>query len=278
MALLKSGKFKISRFENLELHATLDIDVRRQQCLILGNISPPDENLLELLLLAHTCKKEKAKRVIALLPYLAYTRADKQKSRESLTNAWVGKLFAASGIDSVITVDLHSQRNEHEFSVPITSLSAAKVLAFELHKEKFKDASILAPDYGALERCKLLAVVLGIKKIAYIEKTRTTNGVKHGEIIGPTARQVILHDDILDGGGTLISAASRLSKLGVKDIYVAVTHGLFTGVVWKELWQLGVKKIICTNSLPISKTLNDRRIKTVSISALLKESVSNIIA
>ena len=271
-----SGRFQLSRFANGELHCLLKTAVARKHCLILGSIAPPDENLLSFLLLADTCKKEKAASVTALLPYLAYTRQDKDKSGESLSNAWVSKLFAACGIDKIITVDLHSERNQKLSAIPIVSLSCAQQLAFELKKAK-AGASILAPDQGAVAKALALASALKIKDVAFIKKTRTKNGVTHGKIVGPIGRKVILHDDMLDTGGTLVSAARRLNKQGASEIYVAITHGLFTGLEWKQLWKLGVKKIICTDSIPKVRQIKEPRIKIVSIAPLLRKAISRLL-
>lgn len=117
------GQFRATRFENGELHLTLQTPVAKEDCLVLGSIAPPDENLLSALLLAHTLKKEGARRVTAILPYLAYARDDKNKPGESMATAWAGSLACASGIDEVMTVDVHSERAKGLFPISVLSLS-----------------------------------------------------------------------------------------------------------------------------------------------------------
>ena len=107
---LTSAQFRVARFENGELHVEVQSFVKAESGLILGSISPPDEQLLSALLLAHTLKKEGARRVTAVFPYLGYARHDKVKPGESLATAWVGKIVQASGIDQAIAVDVHSER------------------------------------------------------------------------------------------------------------------------------------------------------------------------
>jgi ribose-phosphate pyrophosphokinase len=106
------------RFENAEICVHVDTQTKNENCAILASISPPDEQLLFTLLLAHTLEKEGARRVAAILPYLAYTRHDKNRPGENLATAWVGELMRSSGIDEVITVDVHSERAMDLFPSP----------------------------------------------------------------------------------------------------------------------------------------------------------------
>jgi ribose-phosphate pyrophosphokinase len=246
------GRFRVRRFENGELHLDLQTLVRGENCFFLGSIAPPDEQLLSTLLLAHTLKKEGARRVTALLPYLAYARDDKDKPGESLATAWAGALTQASGIDQVITVDVHSERAKRLFPMPVLSLSPAEVFAEALNRCGLRRATIVAPDEGAIARCEAVQRAAGTPsgKIPYFEKQRTETGITHAGPIGAVGRQVVIVDDILDTGGTLLSACEKLAEAGVAEITIMVTHGLFTGERWKHLRALGVKRIFCTDSVP----------------------------
>ena len=129
---IRVGQFSVDRFPNQELHAALQTNVAGEECVILGTIAPPDEQLLSILLLSHTLKKEGAHHIIALVPYLAYARDDKRKERKSLATAWVGALLKASGVDEVITVDVHSTEAQDLFPLPLVSLSPANIFAQEM--------------------------------------------------------------------------------------------------------------------------------------------------
>lgn len=251
-ANLALGSFQVSRFENRELHLDLETRVRNESCLILGSIAPPDEQLLSALLLAHTLKKEGAHHVTAVFPYLAYARDDKDKPGKSLATAWVGSLVRASGLDAVITVDVHSERARRLFPIPVLSVSPAETFADALTRCGLRGATIVAPDGGAIGRCEALQRAAGLARtpIPYFEKQRTATGITHVGPIGEVGRQTVIVDDILDTGGTLISACEKLREAGVEEIAIMVTHGLFTGERWKELWGLGVKRIFCTDSVP----------------------------
>jgi ribose-phosphate pyrophosphokinase len=253
VAPLTIGRFQTSRFQNGELHIDLQTKVTGEHCLVLGSLAPPDEDFLSALLLAHTLKKDGANEVTALFPYLAYARHDKARPGQSLTTAWVGSLAAASGINQVITVDVHSSQTNRLFPIPVVSLSPAPILAEALHQYRLTGATIVAPDSGAIARCDAVKAAAGMpsSQTPYFEKHRTETGIVHTGAIGQVGRQAVLIDDILDTGGTLVSACEKLAEAEQREIHIMVTHGLFTGERWKRLSELGVKRIFCTDSVPL---------------------------
>jgi ribose-phosphate pyrophosphokinase len=270
---LRSGQFQISRYNNGELHGQVQGPVSSEHCIILGSIAPPDDQLFSLLLLAHTLRKERAEKITAILPYLAYCREDKVKPGESLATAWVGSLLKSSGIDEVLTIDVHSERDKQLFPIPLTSLSTAEVFAAAIKEHHLIDATIVAPDNGAIRRCNEVKSAAGmpIGETPYFEKRRTAQGIiQHGPI-GRVGTRVVIVDDMLDTGGTLISACERLQEAGVKEICVFVSHGLFTETDWTKLWSLGVKRIFCTDTVPLCAGFDATRISILTIVPLLRE-------
>ena len=267
-----AGEFRAARFENRELRIDVRTAVRNESCVLLGSIAPPDEHMMSALLLAHTLEKEGARQVTAIFPYLAYARHDKDKPGESLATAWVGAVARASGIDQVITVDVHSERGTKLFPIPVISLSPAKIFADALDRSGLLRATIVAPDEGAIGRCEAVKKAAGLAPgtIPYFEKRRTPKGITHAGPVGDVGQQVVMVDDILDTGGTLVSACERLREAGAEEISVMVTHGLFTGERWKQLWRFGVKRIFCTDSVPFADGLDTAGIEQLSLVPLLK--------
>lgn len=267
-----SGKFAVERFPNDELHVTLYTDVAERECIVLGSIAPPEVNMVSFLLLCHTLKKEGAQRVTAVLPYLAYSRHDKKEPQKSYAAAFIGDLLSASGVDEVVTVDVHSRSDVRLFPIPLISLSPAKIFEQEVSKLKFSNVTVVSPDEGALQRAGDIVKRLKIKKeIAYVVKRRTSNGVKFVDLKGTVGKKAIVIDDILDTGKTLIACCEKIRERGAKEIYIMVTHGLFTGSEWEKLWGLGVKRIYCTDSVPLPKYVSYKKIKVLSIIPLLAE-------
>ncbi len=242
---------EFSRFCNGELYLRLGAPVANRVCGVLGSLAPPEAQMLWVLLLAHTLRREGARSVVALLPYLGYARQDRADPGQSLGTAWAGDLLRAAGVDRVITVDVHSLRAVGCLAMSLDSLSPAQLFASVLTDRWVSDVSVVAPDEGALERCEAVRRAAGIDApLAYLRKRRDANGVAHSALVGAVSRRVAIVDDILDTGATLLSACTELRRAGAKEILVFAAHGLFTGERWRELPALGVQRIYTTDSVP----------------------------
>ena len=235
------GRFRLGRFSDGELWVELDDPVEGRDCAVLGSLAPPDEQMLATLLLAHTLRRAGARRVIALAPYLGYARQDRAQPGRSLGAAWAGALLQAAGVEEVITIDIHSADAAACFPMPVTSHSPASLFAAELRRGGPGDLTVVAPDEGALERCAAVAAAAGVKApVAYLRKRRTAEGVVHHALVGEVGSRAVLVDDILDTGGTLLSACAELRRAGAREISVMVTHGTLSGERWRELPAAGV--------------------------------------
>lgn len=265
------GSFSVNRYANNEMHITLGTDVRGQECTILGTITPPDTNLVSFLLLADTLKRKGARKVTALLPYLAYTRHDKIVTKESLATAWVGELFERSQVDAITTFSLHSDEDREYIPLPINSLSLSEKFAEIITEYGLTDAALVAPDEGAIDRCEAVKRAAHMQtNVASFKKRRTKTGVTLSQISGTIKPKVVIIDDMIDTGQTLIACCKKLNALGVRTITIMVTHGLFTGTEWQHLWKLGVDRIYCTDSIPPALLPKDAHITVIPIIPLLQ--------
>jgi len=273
---IKKGAYQLERFTNDEAQIIINDDVKDSKCLVLGTNAPPDQRMVELLFLCHTLRKEGVKKIAAILPYLAYTRQDRKEARKGMAIDWFSKAFKISGISEVVTLDIHSRLAKKLFKIPLFSLSSAEIFADEIKKTSFIDATVIAPDEGAINRCQEVKKYLGDKSpISYFEKKR------NGQIIsavfkGKAAKRAVIVDDILDTGGTLIVACQELKKIGVEEIIIMVTHGIFTNDNWKKLWNLGVKKIYTTDTLPEVRMKDLSGVSILSIAPVVEKYLKNV--
>ena len=265
---LRKGLFKLDRFKNEELYVQIETTVANEHCLILGTIAPPEENLVSVILLSHTLKKEGANKITAIFPYLAYTRHDKEKPGEDLATAAVGQIFRVSGINEIWTIDVHSDLDEILFPIRLVSLQTDELFANLIRDTQLQDATLVAPDDGSISRCEAVRSRLKMKPVAYFHKQRD-HEIVTGSLVGAVSEKVVIIDDILDTGTTLIEASKKLRMIGVKEIYIMVSHGLFTGKNWTKLWELGVQKIFCTNSTLLKGDLLSKQIEQLNIGPLL---------
>lgn len=241
----------MSRFANGELYVTVDSEAEARRCLLVGSVAPPDEQLLALTLASHTLAGQGASSVVAVLPYLGYARQDRPEPGRSLAAAWVGALLRAAGIAAVVTVDVHSSEAARLFPMPVTSLSPAPLFAPEVVRSGLDELCVVAPDEGAIERCEALRSAAGITSpVAWLAKRRTREGLVHLPLTGKLSRRAVVVDDILDTGATLVSCCRILREAGVEEITILVTHGLFSGEGWQEIWAAGAHRILTTDTVP----------------------------
>jgi len=275
LTCLQQGQFSITRYDNQELHAAVLSPVSGEHCFVLGTIAPPEHQMASMLLLAHTLKKEGAKRVTGILPYLAYVREDRLKPGESFSAEWAGAVLKASGFDEIWAVDVHSEHDKELFPT-LQSFSPAGLFAEHIRSLGLTGASIVATDKGGIPRTEAVKSAAGVTSgdIVYFNKQRTPNGIVHSDPIGKVGSRAVIVDDILDTGGTLVSACEKLTRAGAEELYIFITHGLFTGQVWRDLWSLPVKHIFCTDTIPACASIDDPRITVLPIGPLLCEKIA----
>jgi ribose-phosphate pyrophosphokinase len=260
----RKSKFEIVRFSNGQKQAVLGRPVKDEECQTVGSIAS-DEDIIRITLLADALKRGRAKFVSLYAPYLAYGRQDEPESGRSLGISWLSGLLKSAGINSITTIDLHSRQAANASAVPIRSLSPAKLFADII--KPTNDTLVVAPDEGAGQRAQNFARAAGLSKPLVLAKRHTELGVRLKQAAdSPLPARAMVVDDILDSGATLVAACQMLKKRGVKKIDIAVTHGLFSGTRWQELWQLNVKRIYVGNTL--SLTIHDPRIVTVDLSKI----------
>jgi len=292
IGLAKKSSFKIGnceflRFPNREIYIKILENVRGKKCLIIGSSMPPEENLFYTLLLTHTLKKEGAKEVKILIPYLAYSRHEQNESGKSWEMKWLGEVLQISGAKKLITFDLHTFKNKNVFSIPIISLGTVPIVTELIKRIKNTNLTLVAADMGAFPLVKRINKNLKIKlPIAYFHKTRTSQGVTLEGFHGRVGKEALIIDDMLDTGETLYKNLVKLKKWGVKKVNIFITHGLFTplrqdsagqaGSIWKKLFRLGVQNIYCVDTIPLRPEVKkDKRIKVFSILPILNKYLSH---
>jgi len=240
----------VRRFPNREVYVEVPAQVEGRHCIVVGSVSPSGTGLEDVTLVAHTLRRAGATRITAVLPYLAYARQDRADRSSSLGLGWVGALLRASGVSDIVCVDVHSGIAGEVVGLPVRSLSPAGLLAGALPQSWRREATFVAPDEGAIERCGAVVRAAGSELgMVWARKRRTTTGVEHLALVGSPTEQAVVVDDILDTGATLFSCCSQLRRAGVRRIGVLATHGLFTGARWRSLFSEGIERIWITDTV-----------------------------
>lgn len=228
--------------------------VKDEDVAIIQTTSPPaDSHLMQLLLLARTIKDFGARKVVAVVPYLAYARQDKRfLEGEALSIDIIIRLIEAAGIDALITFEIHAEDILERFEIPARSLSAVSVIAGAVKSQGYSGALSLSPDEGRMSMAMASANILGGGYDA-LDKTRDrhTGEVRIVEKNLPVqGRDVVVFDDVISTGGTLTLAVGLAKKCGARRIAVACTHPLLLGKAVERILGAGAQVILGTDSVP----------------------------
>ena len=259
-------KSEIRVFPDGESKITLIGKISKKKSIVLQSIYPPvDTNLVQVLSLI-TKAKENSSEVIAVIPYMGYARQDREfLPGEIVTMKVLGKLFKSAGASKIIVVDIHSSIGLKHFSIKTKNVTAIPDLVGFFKKLSLKNPLVVSPDQGGKERAKKFAKEFNSDYIA-LEKTRDKKTgkvkIKTKNLEEVENRDLILVDDIISTGGSIIKATQFLKKQKCKKIYVACTHALLINDAEKKIKKAGVTSIISTNTIPgktskvdISKTI-----------------------
>jgi len=237
--------------------------------LVVQSTYPPvDTNLLQALSIISQVRKT-ASKIYAIIPYMGYARQDKQfLSGEIVTMSIVAKKLEAAGAKKIVVVDIHSKTALNHFKIPKENVSAVPELTKYFKKMKLKNALVVSPDMGGASRAKKFAALLNTDFIA-LKKSRNRKTGKvliQSSKVDVRGKDLILVDDIISTGGSIIKAAQFLKRQKCKRVFVACTHGLFVEGAEKKIKKAGVSRIISTNTIP-------RNTSKVDVSGVIVESI-----
>lgn len=273
------GNITLDRFNDGEIQCELHDNVRDGDAYILQSTCPPvNENIMELLILADALKRASAKRVTAVIPYFGYARQDrKDKLRVPITARLIADMIEASGIDRVIVVHLHSAQVQGFFDMPVDHLYTSHLLVNAIQNQK-DTYTVVSADAGGVKRSRVFAKLLNNAPLAIIDKRRGKPGeaeVMH--IIGDVKdKNCIIAEDMIDTGGTLMTAAAALKGAGAKSISVCATHAVLSKGAVEKLEASDIDKIIVTDSIPHAELAEINTFEVVSIAPLLADAIQNL--
>jgi len=252
---LKASYIKTEKkvFPDGESKITINKFPKKNIVIVVQSTYPPvDSNLLELLSIISKVQKFSSK-VYAVIPYMGYARQDREfLGGEIVTIGVVGKLLKAAGVKKVLTVDIHSKLALKELKISSENVSAMDVLVKHIKKIKMKDALVVSPDLGGQERAKKFASLLKTDFIV-LKKHRDRKTGKVNILsgkVGVKNRDLILVDDMISTGGSIVKATQFLKKQKCRRIFVACTHALLVNDAAKKIKNAGVSQIISTNTIP----------------------------
>ena len=252
---LKSPYIKTEKkvFPDGESKITINQIPKKSVVVVIQSTYPPvDSNLLELLSIVSKVQKFSSK-VYAVIPYMGYARQDREfLGGEIVTISVVGKLLRAAGVKKVLTVDIHSKIALKELKISSENVSAMDVLVKHFKKLKMKEPLVVSPDMGGQERAKKFANLLKTDFIALKKhRDRKTGKVNIlSDRVNVKNRDLVLVDDMISTGGSIVKATQFLKKQKCRRVFVACTHALLVNDAAKKIKKAGVSQIVSTNTIP----------------------------
>ncbi len=269
-------------FPDSEQRVKLDPDkIFGQKVYILKSCNMPvDTDTMQLAFIIDAAVRAGADKVIGIIPYLPYMRADHVfRTGEASPLEIVIKLIEAAGLNEIIIVDPHSIKIPEMFKIGIKNLSALKLFAQKIEEiEPNKDnITIVSPDMGGLRRLGLMDELLGenVNKVT-INKDRDheSGEVKVAAYSGQIRGKCFIVDDIISTGKTIIQAVETLKENGAEEVFVLATHPVFSQDADEMLEKSAVRKVYVTDSLPVPAEKSFDKLEILSISGLIADSIN----
>jgi ribose-phosphate pyrophosphokinase len=270
---------RLTRFANDCLEVQLLANCRERDVFIIQPLGPPvQENLVELLLMLDAARGASAARVTAVIPYYGYARSDKKSMpRISIGGRLVADLLATAGASRVLTMTLHAPQVHGFFSVPVDHLHALREFATHFAGLDLGNFVVVSPDLGNAKSAAALARLLQLPVAAGAKERHSDQRVTISSIIGDvTGRDVIVLDDEIARGTTILELLDRLRERDVLSVRIACTHGVFADDALKRIGtQPLVREIVCTNTLPAAAG-GGAELRVISVAPALAEAIRRI--
>lgn len=278
---MRLGAATVSKFSDGEIMVKINESVRgRDVFIVQPTNAPSDTNLMELMVMADALKRASANTITAIIPYFGYSRQDRaSEPRVPITAKLVSNLITVSGIDRVVTMDLHAGQIQGFFDIPVDNLYALPVFYKYMQDNNLcnDDTVIVSPDAGGVARARTYAKKFGMP-LAIIDKRRSSpNVAKVMHVIGEVAdKKCILIDDMIDTAGTLTEAAAALMENGAVSVKAMATHGILSGPAIDRISNSVIEKVIITDTIDNTRLKDFAKLEILSVSGILATSIERI--
>ena len=275
------GDCDVFEFSNENIFVRIQENVRQKDVFIIQSLcSPVNTSVMELLIMIDAFRRASAGRITAVIPYFAYGRSDKKdQPRVPITARLLANLIETAGADRVLTMDLHASQIQGFFNVPVDELTALTQIAEHYRSRDLSNVTVLATDVGGEKRARNAARMLETPlAIVLKERMGNTERVAAQNLIGDVdGRDVLIMDDEIDTGGTIVSAADIALAHGARSISVACVHPILSGNAVQRICGSGnVEELLVTDTIPIAPEKMHEKITVLSLAPLFSEAMSRI--
>ena len=285
---IELGEHNLVEFANGEVRPRFSESVRGSDVFIMQSHFGCDgrsinDSIMEQLIMIDAAQRASAKRITAVCPFYGYARQDrKAEGREPITARLIADLFKAAGAKRMVSIDLHSGQIQGFFDGPVDHLTAMPVIE-QYIRENAKNPVIVSPDAGRIKVAERMQQHLGADlgaDLAFVYKRRpkgSTNVAQALDVIGEVeGRLCILTDDMIDTGGTIVSAAHLLLDKGATEVWAMATHGVLSGPAIERLTNSRIDRVVLTNTLPLAPEAHIDKIKVLSVGKIIADALAAV--
>jgi ribose-phosphate pyrophosphokinase len=275
------GEVEVRDFADGETWVKINENIRGHDVFVIQSTNSPARNIMELLIMLDAIRRASPRRVTAVIPYFGYARQDrKDQPRVPITAKLMANLITTAGAERVLTMDLHSAQIQGFFDVPFDHLFASPVFVEHVKSTFPSDVVVVAPDIGSVKMARAYATRLGVP-LALIDKRRPRHDeIQVMSVIGDVkGKNVVIFDDIISTGGTLVQAARALKERGALEIMACITHGVFADSVYEKLDHSEISKLAVTNTVhhePEEIRGRSDKVEILSVGRILGEAIHRI--
>ena len=273
------GNIHFSRFPGGEIFVKIEEDVRGKDVFVIQPTSePPNENLMELLIILDTLRRSSARRITAVLPFYGYARQDrKDQPRVPITAKLVANLITTAGADRVLTMDLHASQIQGFFDIPLDHLFAVNIFVDYFKNKGIENVVVVSSDVGGVKMARAYAKRMDAN-LAIVDKRRVSDTeVETLHIMGDVqGKNAIIVDDLVATAGSLVEAVGALKKAGALVVYAAITHPVLAGPAISRIEQSSLMELAVTDTIPLNDSKKHPKIKVLTVASLLGEAIKRI--
>ena len=276
------GRADVTHFSDGEIYVEIGENVRGVNCFVVQpTCSPPNQSLMELLIMIDALRRASAGSIVAIIPYYGYARQDrKAKPRTPITARLVANLITAAGANRALAMDLHAGQIQGFFDIPFDHLYSMPVLIEELRTLGYggDGTVVVSPDAGGVERARAFSKRLGAG-LAIIDKRRPAPNVSEiMNIVGDVkGKKAVIVDDIIDTAGTLANAAHAIINAGAASVSATASHAVFSGKAIQRITDSPLQHVVVTNTIPLSEQGQAcQKVRVKSVGRLLGEAIKRI--
>lgn len=271
------GEMEITKFSDGEFQPVFKENIRGRTVFLIQSCYPPFDNWGELFMMCDLARRASAQRIIPIVSYFGYGRQDrKDKPRVGIASKLMADFLEKSGATRVVTLDLHSEQIGAFFNIPFDHLLSSYIFLPYIKNLKLENPVLCSPDVGSTKRNKFLANHLNCEMVICYKHRTVANKVDEMILIGDVkGKDVIISDDILDTGNTIISCTNLLLEKGANSVRTFITHPVMSGNSYENIQNSKLTELVVTDSIPLKQNID--KIKVVSCSDLLSRAIKNIV-